>query len=308
MGSAQSYISSEAAITALVLAGAVGLGYKQITSTPTAASPPTPAGTSEEGQGGTQKKGKKKKQGKSTVSGDISETLSASNSQSVPPPRLVAFPEVIPGQFDTSPLLKSTDDLSTPEPASASKPKKPKKKSKGKQTTPVPNADVSQVTSAGAEQASDSSATPSKSKKRQTASQQQSEKRSTPSTSSSQLTRPLQQSTASLDTDGSWTRVGSHRRATDADSSAPSGEVDPTTSDAGITPSVTGNSSPVLERRASTSTEDESFLLNVNTSSRNSGDNRRTLAEKLLPKPRKTGVDELRLFCVFVHINSFRAS
>ncbi|KAF9554930.1 hypothetical protein CPC08DRAFT_821378 [Agrocybe pediades] len=309
MGSAQSYMSSEAAITALVVAGAVGLGYKQITSSSGTPASPTPAGTPAEGSGSTSKKGKKK-QKKSAAAGDTSETLTASQSQSVPPARVVAFPEVIPGQFDEPPIPNSTDAFSTPEPGTSSKSKKPKKKSKGKQAAAVADAGVSQATPVVPQElASDSSATLSKSKakKRQSAAQQQrqqTQKSSVPSASSSQLSRPLQQSTASLDTDGSWTRVGSHRHATDADSSAPSGEVDPATSDAGITTSVTGNSSPVRERREeSTGTEGEgegegddndSFLLSVNTGShRSSGDNRRTLAEKLLPKPRKTGVDDM---------------
>ena len=74
------------------------------------------------------------------------------------------------------------------------------------------------------------------------------------------------------------------RDATKAD--APAGEGRPqlevSTSDAGITTSVTGNSSPVTER-----TEDESALADSGIS-----ENRRTLAERLLPKPRKTGVEE----------------
>ena len=53
----------------------------------------------------------------------------------------------------------------------------------------------------------------------------------------------------------------------------------PAASDAGITTSVTGTSSPVTER-----TEDEHALATE--------ENRRTLAERLLPKPRKTHVEE----------------
>ena len=62
------------------------------------------------------------------------------------------------------------------------------------------------------------------------------------------------------------------------------GPLEISTSDAGVTTSVTGtgNSSPVTER-----TEEESQLASSGVS-----DNRRTLAEKLLPKPRKTGVEE----------------
>ncbi len=51
---------------------------------------------------------------------------------------------------------------------------------------------------------------------------------------------------------------------------------------------TTGNSSPVTER-----TEDESHLADSVSS-----DNRRTLAERMLPKPRKTGVEECVAFSV----------
>ena len=74
------------------------------------------------------------------------------------------------------------------------------------------------------------------------------------------------------------------RDATKADAPAAEGrpQLEVSTSDAGITTSVTGNSSPVTER-----TEDESALADSGIS-----ENRRTLAERLLPKPRKTGVEE----------------
>ncbi|KAF8958676.1 hypothetical protein BDZ97DRAFT_1906406 [Flammula alnicola] len=268
MGSAQSYISPEAAVTVLVVAGAVGLGYTQIG--PSASNPSAPSVSSAPG---TAKKGKKNKQTKAVgAPGDISETGSANKYLPPSEPRVVAS-EVIPGQFDPTPT--ATPEPPAQEATSASKVKKSKKK-KGKAAGPEP---VAQTVSSSVDYLSESSV---KAKTKNTKRQQQ---EAPLNSSSSQLTRPLQQSTTSLDTDGSWTRVGSHRRgpaANDADST-PSAE--PTTSDAAITPSVTGNSSPVAERG-----EDQTFLLNV---SRDSGENRRTLAEKMLPKPRKTGVDDM---------------
>lgn len=81
----------------------------------------------------------------------------------------------------------------------------------------------------------------------------------------------LQQSTTSIDTDGSWTRVESRHKAARGDEP---GVLDlSTTSDAGITSSVTGNSSPVDEE----STTEQM-----------------TLAEKLVPRLPRTDVDELR--------------
>jgi hypothetical protein len=78
-----------------------------------------------------------------------------------------------------------------------------------------------------------------------------------------------------------WTRVESRRRphadAPQGQLAVPQGSADTIASDA-ITTSVTGTTTPTTER-----TDEESEA---------SVDNRKTLAEKLLPKPRKTGVDE----------------
>jgi len=111
-----------------------------------------------------------------------------------------------------------------------------------------------------------------------------------PQSPSSQISR-LQESTASNDTDGSWTRVGSVRRHTPLSKNS-TAAFDASTSDAdtGLTPQ-TGNSSPIAER-GTEGEESSSFLLDIG--SRESGENpRKTLAEKLLPKPRKTGVDDM---------------
>ncbi|KZT25213.1 hypothetical protein NEOLEDRAFT_1178628 [Neolentinus lepideus HHB14362 ss-1] len=89
--------------------------------------------------------------------------------------------------------------------------------------------------------------------------------------------QPLQQLAAgskpeilSVDTDGSWTQVSSHsrkqRQETSGDATALSAEH---TSDAGLAASSVGERS------------DEEV------------ENRKTLAEKLLPKPRKTGVEDM---------------
>ena len=80
-----------------------------------------------------------------------------------------------------------------------------------------------------------------------------------------------------------WTRVESRRKPKSQPTDSKSGPQDGT-SDAGITTSVTGNSSPV--------TEDEAGPTPQLDASSASKENRRTLAEKLIPKPRKTGVEE----------------
>lgn len=237
MGSAQSYLSPEAAFTTAVVVGAVALGYTQFGD--------SAKSTSQETSG--QKKNKKKKRAAAGQAGDINPELASSSP--APNPVVVPFPAVIPGQFDDVPVL-------APGERTAPKPKKAKKK-KGKTVVDTPAA----VSSAG--NRSDSSAGQSKAPVKRQA---------------SSSTRPLKQSTASIDTDGSWTRV-KPRRTTTQESGAPA-EI--TTTDAGVTTSATGNSSPITDR-----TEDEAFTRNTTH-----GENRKTLAEKLLPKPRKTGVDE----------------
>ena len=296
MGSAQSYISSEAALTTLVVAGAIGLGYSQIShrlaftgaiTDDTKATPQTDK--SEQ----TTRKGNKKKQPKSSVvlSSDTSDKgtdnqqpLNASSvTHSAAPRRVVDAPGSFPGQFE--PGASPNHQLSNVAPAvplsSSSKSKKPKKK---KAKTAVTTDPVVQEAAATSSSADHSTEILVKSKTKNAKRQQQPQ----PSSSAS-ITRPLQQSTTSIDTDESWTRVGSVRRDMASSFDAPTTS-DP---DTGLTPQ-TGNSSPVAER----GTESEgpsSFLLDI--SSRDSGDSRRkTLAEKLLPKPRKTGVDELSFF------------
>ncbi|KAI0339514.1 hypothetical protein BDW22DRAFT_602005 [Trametopsis cervina] len=97
----------------------------------------------------------------------------------------------------------------------------------------------------------------------------QSESSATAPESSTQVSRPTKRKGSSvIEADGAWTRVEARKR----------NSAQPTLSDAGIA-SATGTSSPVAEP-----TEQQS--LNTET-------NRRTLAEKLLPKPRRTGVEDM---------------
>ena len=270
MGSAQSYISSEAALTALVVAGAIGLGYTQIGRSSTTVRSSTDT-TPQSG------KGKKKRTKPNVVfSGDFSDK-GHTDSDKLEHLTVQNSPPGFPGQFEptTSPDSHLSDIAVTS--SSLSKAKKPKKKkTKSAATTDPIVREV--VASSSADYSSEVS---NKSRTKNVKRQQQ------PQSSSSQMTR-VQESTASIDTDGSWTRVGSVRRQTPLATTT----FDATTSDAdtGLTPQ-TGSSSPVAER-GTEGEESSSFLLDIG--SRESGENpRKTLAEKLLPKPRKTGVDEL---------------
>ena len=97
-----------------------------------------------------------------------------------------------------------------------------------------------------------------------------SESSATAPESSTPVSRPTKRKSPPVaDEDGSWTRVESRKRH----------DTRPTPSDTGITTSVTDISSPVIEP-----TEDEH--------SHDTDANHQTLAEKLLPRARKTGVEE----------------
>ncbi|KAF8879171.1 hypothetical protein BD779DRAFT_1447187 [Infundibulicybe gibba] len=242
MGSSQSILTSESAITAAVVAGFIGIGYAQIRANPTVS-----AGNSSLGPDTGGKKGKKKGQSKKAGTSDIVAVLSEVE------PVIVQFPAVIPGQFEpasATPTAPEGDSI---------KPKKPKKKkAKSLADDPAPAQDRF---------LDSSSQSKSKGKKKQQAA---------PSS------QHLEQSTLSVDTDGSWTRVNSRHRP--AQTSGDKYTTADLTSDTGITTSVTGNSSPIAER-----TEDEASMYY----SRESSGNQRTLAEKLLPKPRKTKVADM---------------
>jgi hypothetical protein len=321
MGSAQSYIMSpEGALTALVMAGAIGLGYTQLGGPAT-----QPAGTgatpgvsgkedaAETGATPATKKGKKKSS--KAGAGEVSETGSATKSKE---PQIME--NVIPGQFDSVPAS------ATPQPPPTKKSKKKKGKAAvARPPSEPPSEPASAPVSSAIDYLSESSIKEAgkKAKKQQLQGGQQQpppmpSSSAVTSTSASQLTRPLQQSTTSIDTDGSWTRVGRGKGKSAGGDNHSAAPTSTTTSDAGMTTtSPTADSSPVTGlSTAATLDEDRggeeaSFLLNVNERERDSGDvNRRTLAEKLLPKPRKTGVDELsfpRSFCVFNSV-SFETS
>ncbi|KAI0761849.1 hypothetical protein BD413DRAFT_588059 [Trametes elegans] len=170
-------------------------------------------------------------------------------------PNVVSFPPVVPGGFD----------VPAEEPAARAGAAKPKKKKKAKKAGSAVPQDAQSESSATAPESSTA---------------RKPRKSATP--------KP-----APVDDEG-WTKVEAKKKSLQASqgpgaqvasSSAPERPQEISTSDAGIATSVTGNSSPVTER-----TEDESQSQLADSSV---SDNKRTLAEKLLPKPRKTGVEDL---------------
>lgn len=165
---------------------------------------------------------------------------------------VVSFPPIIPGGFEPT-------TPTAPETPAESATKSKKKKKAKKASTPAGGAGA-RITPT--EPQSDSSATAP-------------ESHAKPQKKKSPAPKPLAQSSL-LENEGPWTRVESRKRTAPEGSASSSAPARPE-SDAGIT-SITGTSSSVAdEAEAETSHAEE---------------NRRTLAEKLLPKARKTGVEE----------------
>jgi hypothetical protein len=108
-------------------------------------------------------------------------------------------------------------------------------------------------------------------------------------------------STKSVDTDGSWTRVGTAGKTAGLEKSKSAAKREKKRAlkeagAAGSTPSA-GSDAGTGSGKGDNEVDDEddaqqSFLLSESANSV-PRDNRRTLAEKLLPKPRKTGVDDM---------------
>ncbi|KAI8985682.1 hypothetical protein BD414DRAFT_578504 [Trametes punicea] len=246
MGSAQSLISVGAV---LAIVGAITYGFTR---------PGDPMASSST-QAASSKKKQKKKLGAAT---DAKESPPAE-------PNVASFPPVIPGDFDSP---SETAEQPSGGGGGASKASKRKKKAK-KGSSSVPQ-DAQSESSATAPESS-------------TAAAHKPRKSATPKPAAS---------TAAADEEG-WTKVETKKKSTasqqappplqgaGASLSAPERPLEISTSDAGITTSVTTNSSPVTER-----TEDESYSQLADSAV---SKNRRTLAEKLFPKPRKTGVEDL---------------
>ncbi|KAI0083463.1 hypothetical protein BDY19DRAFT_1043990 [Irpex rosettiformis] len=181
-----------------------------------------------------------KKKGKKKKGAKTDETTTQKPAPE-PTPNVVAFPAVVPGGLEAV-----TDTVAT---ETAPKPKAKKKKAKkaGGGTGGVGGGNRAVPLDA------------------------QSESSATAPESSTPVSRPTRRkSPPVVDADGPWTRVESKKRH----------ETQAIPSDAGITTSVTGTSSPPTEP-----TEDEQPL--------DTDAHRRTLAEKLLPKARKTGVEDM---------------
>ena len=181
-----------------------------------------------------------------------------------PKPTVVSFPTIIPGEFggdSTASAVEQDTDA-----GGSGKQKKKKKKGKSKKAGTEgadSSAQVEEKSDVAGPAGSSSLGRSASSKKRQ-----------------SQL---AEAGGAGLDDSEVWTRVESRRKPKPQPTDSKSGPQD-ATSDAGITTSVTGNSSPPTEDEAGSGPQPDPASA--------SKDNQRTLAKKMIPKPRKTGVEE----------------
>jgi hypothetical protein len=271
MGSAQSYLPEETAtaLTVVVVMGAIGLACR----TQNVSAGDSNASIDVSATPMVKNRKKKKKQDKL---GDTTHKLRVDDDtepMQISKTRNIAVPDVIPGQFDVKPTRESSLIEDRPPAYKKSNRKKASNLEETPKTNSLhPNSFIESP--------------------RQTArNRRSSQKRQAPNTSPPEITpqssETLHVSTTSIDTDGSWTRVGSRRV-----------EHSPRNMDHGlgdikITTLQTDTSS------FASHTEDEahdSFLLQQHTPSPTNREsdltNKKTLAEKLLPKPKKSKVDE----------------
>ncbi|CAL1715348.1 unnamed protein product [Somion occarium] len=272
MGSIQSYLSSQSAVLVVVAVGAVVYVVAQRVLSqppppPSRSSPsPTPTDSATQtavpGASTSSGGGKKNKKNKKQLQA-ANEAPSDTNVLPAGKANVVSFPPVIPGSFE--PAQAEAQPAAEPAPKSTKS-----KKKKGKKAGTAVTGGAARTVPTDAQ--SDSSATAPESHSRPTKKKSPAPKPAAPSL---------------LENDGPWTRVEPRKRTASqqaAEGSTSSNVPRPSESDAGIT-SVTGTSSSVADR-----TEDEA---QAETSRPEVTENRRTLAEKLLPKPRRTGVDDM---------------
>lgn len=290
MGSTLSQPSLEWVLAA-GLAGAAAYSYLTYTTAPSnAPSPPAvEKGTKSKKKKQTPKKGGVEKPSEklpttttTTTTTSTATTTSPTTATAhgpVPEPTIVPFPHVIPGEFDA--VFPSSDDQQVKKNKATKKTKtkkqKQKQQEKEKEQGPEGARDVaperlaSQLGSGNGDGDVNVSGT----------SKAQASETTSPKAGSELRTAEIR--AWSFDTDSSWTRIDTRqgargaKTATGSDDQIHAISADMTSSDVG--PS-TGDSE-IAER----TDEDESPSLDV-------GDKRRTLAERLLPKPRKTAVDE----------------
>ncbi|KAI6010827.1 hypothetical protein F5J12DRAFT_821833 [Pisolithus orientalis] len=214
---------------------------------------------------------------------------------SKPDPAATPSPKVVPGDFETqietSASAGNAAAHSSQEPDVAKAKRGKKKKLKANLVHPDSGAPIEDHSTKGisreqlmlreSDGRSSSAVSTVKSEDTEPNHQQQRERLLNPETSLKR--EPQLQSSSSFDTDGSWTRVGSHS---------------PKESDgkAGVSVAV---STDFTSSDVGASAAGESFVAEImdedigDPTDGNVAETRRTLAEKLIPKPRRTGVEDM---------------
>lgn len=275
MGSAFSFVSSGTVLTVLVVA--VGFAYQYYSSQTQEPSPnlrlTLPKDQSK--HSGSLKKKSKKKQAatKEVATSGAEEDVKLPGSEPSPSsgikskseehkPTVLSFPTVVPGGFGgdtTSSAVEQDTDA-----GGSGKQKKKKKKAKSKKAGAGGAGSSVQV-----EEKSDPAGPAESSSLGRSAGNKRLH------------TQLAVAGGTGLDDSEAWTRVESKRKPKSQPTDS-KGNPQDATSDAGITTSVTGTSSLVSEDEASAPQPDASSA---------SEDNRGTLTEKVVPKPRKVGVE-----------------
>lgn len=286
MGSTLSHPLFEWALAA-GLVGAVAYSYlTHSTSHSAPSAPPGEKGTKSKKKKQTPRKGGVSKPSEKPVTTTTTTTTAATSTTTatatsahgtpVPEPTIVPFPHVIPGEFDA--VVPSSDDQEAKKNKATKKTKTKKQKQKQKGTGVARDVAPERLTSSLASQSSGdgdgdapgpSNALPSET--------------SSPKEASAGI------ETWSSDADSSWTRIDTRqaargaKTATGSDDQIRATSTDMTRSDVGPSP----GDSIIAERTDA----DASASLDAGTP----GDKRRerTLAERLLPKPSKTAVDDM---------------
>ncbi|KAI6098268.1 hypothetical protein EDD16DRAFT_1664371 [Pisolithus croceorrhizus] len=307
MGSVLSHATAETVVVVIVTAACTALAYTFVLRFAPASSGAQLADT-ESSQLGTKSKRKKRSARSQTSAGAAEDTETDPKSSRSGQPQVVSKMEpsgrdpvtiqpakVIPGDFEgrieTSTSTGDAAAHSSQEPGVATAKRGKKKKNKKVNLdglgsgAPVEDRSVQgvsreQLTSWESNGRSSSAVSTAKSEETKPSHQQQ-PRLLNPDTSLKRESRL--QSSPSLDTDGSWTRVASHRLK-ESDGKADVSVVvstDFTISDVGAS---TAGESLVAE----ITDEDIGDLTGGNVA-----ETRRTLAEKLVPKPRRTGVEDM---------------
>lgn len=294
MGAAQSSIPTEVAVVGAIVAGGItayGV-YSRNANVP-------PDSKSSSGAKASGKKGKGKKKAESKADADFEKIIAAANKENAAAAantRVVRAPDVVPGTFDFNPTSNSESDTKEKK----TRKKKGKKGAAGagnsgesqmatsssvvasKEETPVRPEQVVVPQAVQANPPAQPSQSSKKNKKRKTKSG------ASASTSSDPLVASIDLSDAG--DDASWTRVSTRKKNTASTSeNPPSSIAGASSTDAELLTSDTNLTSGATDPDLTETEEEDAGIRKADTVTR------KTFAERMLPRPRKTGVEE----CVF---------